>query len=114
MNFKNEIINKLKKYSKDKILITPHAQIRMFQRQIDEKEVIDNIINPVRLEYAIKEKSNYNNEEKFDCYFKYSKTQCHRYVLLLKNKVLIITVIKINRRWQKIVENKLKWSEVND
>ena len=79
----------------------------MIQRQIDESEVVENIINPKRLEYAIKEVA-LGSEEKFDCYFGYSKTQCHRYVIVLKKDVVVVTVIKLNRRWQRIVESKLK------
>ena len=111
-NFKEYLANKLKSYSEKDIIISSHAKIRMFQRQINKKEVIDNIINPKRLEYAIKEKAKETTEEKFDCYFSYSKTQCHRYVILIKINVVVVTVIKINRRWQKNVETKLKGSKL--
>ncbi len=107
-NHKDYLIRKLCNYTKDEIIISDHARIRIVQRQMDIQEIVENIINPVRLEYAVKETANFPDEEKFDCYFGYSKTQCHRYVLILKNKVVVVTAIKINRRWQRIVENKLR------
>lgn len=112
MNYKDYLIKKLSLFSKEDIVFSQHAQIRMIQRQLNKEEVINNIINPKRLEYALKEKSNNQNEEKFDCYFGYSKTQCQRYVLLIKKNIIVITAIKINRRWQKIVESKLRASKL--
>jgi hypothetical protein len=39
-NFKKYLIKKLESYSKEDIIITPHAEIRMIQRQIDKNEVM--------------------------------------------------------------------------
>ena len=97
----------LKSFKRKDIIISDHALVRMFQRQISQEEVIENIINPRRLEYAIREKARNSNKEKFNCYFGYSKTLCHNYVLVIKNDVLVITVFKINRRWQIIAEKKM-------
>ncbi|MBW2966323.1 DUF4258 domain-containing protein [Candidatus Woesearchaeota archaeon] len=108
MNYKDVLKNKLKRYKKEDIIITYHAIIRIRQRQIDESEIIENLLNPKRLEYAIKGEAESEEEEKFDCYFGYSNTLCHRYVIVIKNNVVVVTVVKINRRWQKIVEKKLK------
>jgi len=77
----------------------------MIQRQIDKEEVIENIINPKRLMYAIRDES---KQDKYDCFFSYTKTICHRYVLIIKKNIIVVTVVKINRRWQKIAEKKLK------
>jgi hypothetical protein len=107
-DFKDYLFKKLKLYSEEDIVFSDHALIRMVQRQIDKSEVIENILNPVRLEFAVREKSASSSEEKFDCYFGYSKSRCHRYVLVLKKNVVVVTVIKINRRWQRIVEAKLR------
>ena len=108
MNYKDHVIKRLKSFKKEDVIITHHTLIRLCQRQISEQEVIENIINPKRLEYAIKEKAANAGEEKFDCYFGYSKTLCHRYVLVIKNKVVIVTIVKINRKWQMIAEKRLK------
>ncbi|MBI2151993.1 DUF4258 domain-containing protein [Candidatus Woesearchaeota archaeon] len=107
MNYKEEVLNKLKQFKKEDIIISTHALIRLKQRQISEAEIIENIINPRRLQYAVKQKANNLAEEKFDCYFGYSKTQCHRYIIIIKNKIIVVTVIKINKRWQRIVEKKI-------
>lgn len=102
MNHKDYVINKIKDTSKENIRFTSHADIRIKQRQLDKDEIIENIINPFRLKYAI-----LGEIDVFDCYFEYSKTQCHRYVLKLISNVIVITVIKINKRWQIIAEKKL-------
>jgi hypothetical protein len=107
-NQKTYVESRFKTYDRDQIIITSHATIRLLQRQISEDEIMENILNPKRLEYAIKEKHDVALEEKFDCYFGYSKTLCHRYIVVLKDDVVVVTVVKINRRWQAIVENKLK------
>jgi hypothetical protein len=107
-NYKDYLLLKLSTFSKEDIIITTHAEIRMFQRQINKEEVINNILIPKRLKYALKENAEHEIEEKFDCYFEYSKTQCHRYVLVIKYNIIVVTIIKINRRWQRIVEQKLR------
>jgi len=108
MNDKDYVINKLKQFHRQDIIISKHALVRIVQRQIDKEEIIENIINPKRLEYAIREKADRKDEEKFDCYFGYGKRLCHRYVIVIKNNVVVVTVVKINRVWQKIAEKKLK------
>mgnify|MGYP001606296001 CR=1 FL=1 len=43
-------------------------------------------------------------EKKYDLYFVFSNTRAYRFPVVLKEKSLyVITVIKINRRWQGIV-----------
>lgn len=78
-------------------------------RGIDIDEVRENIINPKRLQFAIEQKSGKKGEHKYDCYFGYSKTQCHRYILRVNRKCIVCTVIKINRRWQRIAEKNAKF-----
>ena len=107
MNYKDYVVKRLKSFSKEDVKFSPHAEIRIIWRQIDKNEVIENIINPKRLEYAVKEEAD-NNEEKFDCYFGYSKRLCHKYVIVIKENIIVVTVVKINRRWQIIAERKMK------
>lgn len=109
MNYKDHVKNKLSTYNKKDIILTKHAQIQAITRGIEKKEIIDNIINPKRLYFAKKQPSNSKTEEKYDCYFSYSKTQCQRYILVLKKKCIVCTIIKINRRWQKQVEKYAKF-----
>ena len=107
MNYKDYVKKRLKSFTRENIIITDHAMVRIIQRQIDKNEIIENLINPERLDYAIKEDSS-KKEEKFDCYFGYSRRLCHRYVIVIKNNVVVVTVVKIDRRWQEIAEKKLK------
>jgi len=46
---------------------------------------------------------NQTKRKKYDCYFAYSKHLYHRYAIILNEKVLIVTIIKINRDWQKAI-----------
>jgi len=108
MNYKDILIKKLKKYKKDNIIISRHAEEQALFRGISIAEVKENIINPERLHFAVRQKARKENEEKYDCYFGYSKTRCHRYVLIINSKCLACTIIKINRRWQHLVEKHAK------
>ena len=107
-NFKDEFLDKIKKYSKKDIIFTDHAIHQAIFRSLDFSEIKENLLNPEKLYFVIKQVANNLNEEKFDCYFIYSKTQCQRYVLILNSKCVICTVIKINRRWQQRFEKNEK------
>ena len=108
MNYKDILKRKLIKYKKEDIIITDHARKQAIFRNVDLEEIKENIINPKRLSYAEKQKAEKEGEEKYNCYFGYSKTQCHRYVLVISAKCIVCTVIKLNRRWQHIVEKNVK------
>ena len=108
MDYKEDLKEKLKKYNKDDIIITDHAEEQAIFREISLDEVKENIINPKRLSFAGKQEAENEGEEKYDCYFGYSKSQCHRYILVIDGKCVVCTVIKINRRWQHIVEKYAK------
>lgn len=99
-NFKK----KLQSYTKNDIIITDHAKVRAITRDIELKEVKENIINPERL-VAIKEiPANNPSEGKFECYFAYTKYHCHKYILTINGKIIIVTIISINRDWQKMIK----------
>jgi len=93
----NELKSKLKNYRKEDIIITHHADLQAFVRGVELDEVKENILHPSKLVYVK------NQEEKYDCYFAYSRHLYHRYILTLDRKVIIVTIIKINRDWQKAV-----------
>jgi hypothetical protein len=99
----DKLKEKLKGYSKERIIITHHAEIQAIVRDMDLEEVKENIINPLKLVYVKKQETFRENEEKYDCYFAYSRHLYHRYVLTLNGKILIVTIIKINRDWQKAI-----------
>ncbi len=98
-----ELKEKLSKHKKSDIIITDHAELQALTRDVDVDEVKENIINPARLVYAKKQEAKYKGEEKYDCYFAYSKHLYHRYALTVNAKIIIVTIIKINRDWQKAI-----------
>jgi hypothetical protein len=108
MNYKDILKKKLPKYKKENVIITKHAEKQAIFRSIDINEVKENITNPKRLAYAQKQKAEKKGEEKYDCYFGYSKTRCHRYIIAINTKCIVCTVIKINRRWQQVAEKNAK------
>lgn len=99
----SKLKEKLSKYSKKDIIVTDHAELQAFTRDIDLEEVRENIINPKRLVYFKQQKAMNQSEKKYDCYFAYSKHLYHRYAIVLNGKVIIVTIIKINRDWQKAI-----------
>lgn len=62
----------------------------------------------MRLVFAEKQKATGANEEKYNCYFKYSNTLAHRYVIVINAKVVVVTVIKIRKKWQRRMEKYAK------
>jgi len=77
--------------------------LQAFIREVELEEVRENIINPKRLVYARRQEATKESEGKYDCYFAYSKHLYHRYALVVNGKVIIVTIIKINRDWQKAI-----------
>ena len=95
-NFKKKLI----RYSKEDIIFTSHAEVRALFRDIDLEEIRGNILNPDKLVAVLMDEG----KSKYGCYFAYSKNHCHKYVLVLNRKVIIVTVIDINRDWQKTLK----------
>jgi len=90
-------------HKKEDIIITDHADLQAYIRQIDIEEVKSNIISPEKLVHATKQESKNIKEDKYECYFAYSEYYCHKYIMKLNRKVIIVTIISINRRWQGMV-----------
>jgi len=101
-----ELKKRFGEYKKKDIIITDHAEMQAIFREIELDEVKKNIVNPEKLVYAEQQKAKKAGEEKYDCYFAYSKELAHRYILTINRKIIIVTIIKINRDWQKIIEKK--------
>ena len=99
-----ELKVKLRSYKKEDIIITKHADLQAYVREVNLDEVKNNIVNPVKLVYFEEQKGKSKNVEKYDCYFALSDNFYHRYILLLNGKVIIATIISVNRRWQRLVE----------
>lgn len=98
-----ELKLRLSKYKKSDIIITPHASLQALARDVDLEEVKENVVNPIKLVYAKEQEAIHKGEEKYDCYFAYSKHLCHRYILTINTKIIIVTIIKINRDWQRAI-----------
>jgi len=101
-----ELKEKLRKYKKEDIIITPHAELQALIREANLDEVKENVINPEKLVYVEEQKAKNPWEKKYNCYFAYSKLFAHRYVIVINRKIIIPTIIVINRDWQKEVERK--------
>jgi len=101
-----ELKKKLRSYKKEDIIIVKHAEIQAIVRDMNLEEVKNNIVNPDKLVFAREQEARESDERKFDCYFAYSKYLCHRYILTINRKIIIVTIIKINRDWQKTIERK--------
>jgi len=97
---------RLKNYSKEDIIITNHAEIQAIVRDVELEEVKQNVLHPDKLVFVNEQKADKQDEEKYECYFAYSKTHAHKYVMVLNRKIIIVTIININRDWQKIIEGK--------
>ena len=93
---------RLRGYSEGAIIIGPHAIDRATIRNISVQEIRGNIHNPERLRIVIPEQR--GGEMRFKCYFDYSNNLAHMYVLVLNKSIKVVTVIKIRKKWQKIVE----------
>ena len=91
--------NRLRKYKKKDIIVTDHADLQAFSRRIDLEEVKENLLNPVKLVHFNREEE-YPNEERYECFFEYASNLYHKYAVVLNRKIIIVTVIVINRRWQ--------------
>lgn len=108
MNHAEAVRQRLVRLKKENIIISSHALAQAMFRGITIEDVKENIINPARLCYAIRQEARKPGEEKYDCYFGYSKALCHRYVLVINGNCLICTIIKVNRRWQRRAEKHAK------
>lgn len=95
---------RLKRYKENDIVFTRHANIQAYVREMDLNEIKNNILNPEKLVYYKQQRAERVNEEKYECYFAYSSTYYHKYVIIVDGKLIICTVIKINRRWQREAE----------
>ncbi len=99
-----ELKEKLKNYSEKDIIITDHAKMQAIVRNVELSEVKQNVLNPQRLIYTEGQKSVNPHEEKYVCYFSYSEKLCHKYILVINRKIIIVTIIIINRDWQKTIK----------
>lgn len=107
-NVKGEVASLLKKFKQEDILFDDHAKMQSIVRGIDRSEVLSNLLSPSKLFFAREQPARGENERKFDCYFGISKKWAHRYVIVINGKLLIITVIRVRKKWQEKVDKNAK------
>jgi len=95
-----ELKNKLRKYEKNDIIVSEHAVMRADFRNTSIEEVKENICNPEKLVYFQEKQAKGSGEKKYECYFTYNKLLHHKYIIVTNGKVIIVTIIIINRRLQ--------------
>ena len=96
---------KLAKYKEEDIIFTKHSLVQMDHRQISRKDVINDIINPAKLVFVRVRDA---KEKHYDCFFEKSKRRGHVYGIIINDKCLVVTAIKIGRKWQKRVDRYAK------
>ena len=101
-----EFKEKLSSYKRKDLIFTSHAEIQAIFREIDLEEVKENILYPTKLVYFEEQDSGNSLSKKYNCYFEYTNRLAHRYILALNEKVIIVTIIKINREWQRTIRKK--------
>ncbi|KYC51678.1 MAG: hypothetical protein AMQ74_01039 [Candidatus Methanofastidiosum methylothiophilum] len=111
-NQKNEVQElkeKLKLLSKDNVQYSDHFLIRMAQRDGNLAEVITLLLNPEKLVYFYKEKSN-QGEIVYNLHFKISNTKTLKLPVIIDRyghkNLYIITYIMIYEPWKKAIK---KW-----
>ena len=97
----NSIDVRVAAYKQDDKWIAAIPVIRFRKKSIEE--VKENILNPEKLAYFELQETHNPNKEKYNCYFAYSDKFAHRYILILNQKIIIATIIKIQRDWQKTI-----------
>jgi hypothetical protein len=95
--------NRLRKYKKKDIIVTDHAIMRADFRDTSLEEVKENICNPEKLVYFKEKIAKNSNEKKYECYFTYNELLHHKYVIVTNGKIIIVTIIIINRRLQNML-----------
>ncbi len=94
----------MRSYNFDKIIFTEHALLRAKIRNIKIDDVKRELTNPKELYYFEEQEAEFPNEKKFNLYFKHSNNYNHRYVIVINDKCIVVTVIRINKKIQRKVD----------
>jgi len=101
----HKFAEKLAKLGSYGIAFTPHAELRLVQRQIDSKTVVGHLRRPDSLKLV--EKLPARGGEKYKLWFVPFKRIAYIYVIVINHsqkRIIIKTAIKQRLVWQKKVE----------
>ena len=100
-NYKDEVLNYLKKYNiEDVVFPKSGIEQQLSTRRISKEEINNNLMNPKYLIFAERQEREFHGkkEVRHNCYFLFSKSKAHRYVLVFNDKLKVITAIPLGRK----------------
>lgn len=105
------LVEKLGNARSFEIVFTRHAELRLAQRQIEKKTVINDLRKPAFLKLAERLPAKQENDEKYKLWFMPSNRTANIYVVVINHseqRIIVKTVIKQRLMWQKRVEKHVK------
>ncbi|MBS3172443.1 hypothetical protein J4438_02600 [Candidatus Woesearchaeota archaeon] len=106
-----DIVNKIKKYTKDKIFFTKkNYKSSLIERNLDENELKEELLNLKYLKYVIPDKREFHDQKelRFKLYFIYSRSRGRCYVIKFNSILKIITVFPLGRKTLNRYRKRLK------
>lgn len=100
-NYKQEVLDYLKRYKIDDVVFTKKdIEEQLTIRRLTKEEIVKNLLNPKRLVFAEKQEREFKGKKdiRYNCYFLFSKSRAHRYVLSFNDKLKVITAIPLGRK----------------
>lgn len=100
-NCKEEMLKYLRMYEREDIIFTKkNIEEQLAIRRLAKEEIIGNLLNPKKLIFAEKQEREFKGkkEDRYNCYFIFSKSRAHRYVLSFNDKLKVITAIPLGRK----------------
>ncbi len=101
----------LKKHRPEDIVETDHAAFSRQRRGIKKMRIVADLFDPGSLRFVKEEPftevhlrtQGSQNYRKFLCFYSKNREIAHKYVICLNEKIYIITVLPISKRWQRHV-----------
>ncbi len=91
----------LRKYKvKDIVFTKKGIEEQLTIRRLTKEEIIENLTNQKRLVFADKQERTFQGKKdtRYNCYFLFSKSKAHRYVLSFNDKLKVLTAIPLGRK----------------
>ena len=111
-DWSGDVKEKTKKYSQEQIIFTKTELIDWLckRNNTTADKLKKEVLNPINLAFAEKQQAKFEgkNEERFRCYFVYSKNKGRCNILRFKNDLKIITVFPIGRTTLKKYRKRFK------